>query len=130
MKDRDIFRERMGRAVNAGYRYLGSVEKAIRRLSDRSTLEARRALRDAGYDAGMSVAMLEDILLTEANLEECMSLCDSYQGLLMDAIQAAPDKGPVMGNLLESADRAGLSLELLRAAVDGYRPLEEKDGTA
>ena len=106
------------------------MEKAIRRLSDRSTPEARRALRDAGYDAGMSVAMLEDILLTEASLEECMSLCDSYQGLLMDAIQAAPDKGPVMGNLLESADRAGLSLELLRAAVDGYRPLEEKDGTA
>ena len=128
MKDRDIFRERMGRAVNAGYRYLGSVEKAIRRLSDRSTLEARRALRDAGYDAGMSVAMLEDILLTEASLEECMSLCDSYQGLLMDAVGDAPDEGEIRGNLEESIYQAELSMDMLKAAVDGYRSFEEEDG--
>ena len=128
MKDRDIFRERMGRAVNAGYRYLGSVEKAIRRLSDRSTLEARRALRDAGYDAGMSVAMLEDILLTEASLEDRMSLCDSYQGLLMDAVGDAPDEGEVRGNLEESIYQAELSMDMLKAAVDGYRSFEEQHG--
>ena len=44
MKDWKRFEQRMGRAAEAGTRYLSSVEKAMRRMSDKSSIESRNAL--------------------------------------------------------------------------------------
>ena len=128
MKDRDIFRERMRRAAEAGTRYLSSVEKAIRRMSDESSIESRNALSDAKREAETSLSLIEDALFAEAGIQECIGLCDSYQCLLMDAVGDAPDEGEIRGNLEESIYQAELSMNMLKAAVDGYRSFEEEDG--
>ena len=128
MKDRDIFRERMGRAAEAGTRYLSSVEKAIRRMSDESSIESRNALSDAKREAETSLSLIEDALFAEAGIQECIGLCDSYQCLLMDAGGDAPDEGEIRGNREESIYQAELSMDMLKAAVDGYRSFEEEDG--
>lgn len=128
MKDRDIFRERMGRAAEAGTRYLSSVEKAMRRMSDESSIESRNALSDAKHEAETSLSLIEDALFAEAGIQECIGLCDSYHCLLMDAVNDAPDEGEIRGNLEESIYQAELSMDMLKAAVDGYRSFEEEDG--
>lgn len=128
MKDRDIFRERMGRAAEAGTRYLSSVEKAMRRMSDESSIESRNALSDAKREAETSLSLIEDALFAEAGIQECIGLCDSYHCLLMDAVGDAPDEGEIRGNLEESIYQAELSMDMLKAAVDGYRSFEEEDG--
>ena len=128
MKDRDIFRERMGRAAEAGTQYLSSVEKAMRRMSDESSIESRNALSDAKREAETSLSLIEDALFAEAGIQECIGLCDSYHCLLMDAVGDAPDEGEIRGNLEESIYQAELSMDMLKAAVDGYRSFEEEDG--
>lgn len=127
MEDRKRFEDRMNRAAEAGSRYLSSVEKAIRRLSDKSSIESRSSLRDAKYDAEASLAMLEDVIFAKASVEECICLCDNYQCLLMDANLEAPDDRAIRGTLKESVYHADQSMMRLKAAVDGYRVLEEKD---
>ena len=128
MKDRDIFRERMERAAEAGTRYLSSVEKAMRRMSDKSSIESRNALSDAKREAETSLSLVEDALFAESGIQECIGLCDSYHCLLMDAVGDAPDEGEIRGNLEESIYQAELSMDMLKAAVDGYRSFEEEDG--
>ena len=128
MKDRDIFRERMGRAAEAGTRSPRSVDQAIRRMSDASSIESRNALPDAKREAETSLSLVEDALFAEAGIQECIGLCDSYQCLLMDAVGDAPDEGEIRGNLEESIYQAELSMDMLKAAVDGYRSFEEEDG--
>ena len=128
MKDWKRFEQRMGRAAEAGTRYLSSVEKAIRRMSDKSSIESRNALSDAKREAETSLSLVEDALFAEAGIQECIGLCDSYHCLLMDAVGDAPDEGEVRGNLEESIYQAELSMDMLKAAVDGYRSFEEEDG--
>ena len=118
----------MGRAAEAGTRYLSSVEKAMRRMSDKSSIESRNALSDAKREAETSLSLIEDALFSEAGIQECIGLCDSYQCLLMDAVGDAPDEGEIRGNLEESIYQAELSMDMLKAAVDGYRSFEEEDG--
>ena len=118
----------MGRAAEAGTRYLSSVEKAMRRMSDKSSIESRNALSDAKREAETSLSLIEDALCAEAGIQECIGLCDSYQCLLMDAVGDAPDEGEIRGNLEESIYQAELSMDMLKAAVDGYRSFEEEDG--
>ena len=128
MKDRDIFRERMGRAAEAGSGYMRSVEEAMRRMSDECSIEWRTALSDTKREAETSISLVEDALFAEAGIQECIGLCDSYQCLLMDAVGDAPDEGEIRGNLEESIYQAELSMDMLKAAVDGYRSFEEEDG--
>ena len=128
MKDWKRFEQRMGRAAEAGTRYLSSVEKAMRRMSDKSSIESRNALSDAKREAETSLSLVEDALFAEAGIQECIGLCDRYQCLLMDAVGDAPDEGEVRGNLEESIYQAELSMDMLKAAVDGYRSFEEEDG--
>ena len=128
MKDWKRFEQRMGRAAEAGTRYLSSVEKAMRRMSDKSSIESRNALSDAKREAETSLSLIEDALFAEAGIQECIGLCDSYQCLLMDAVGDAPDEGEIRGNLEESIYQAELSMDMLKAAVDGYRSFEEEDG--
>ena len=128
MKDWKRFEQRMGRAAEAGTRYLSSVEKAMRRMSDKSSIESRNALSDAKREAETSLSLVEDALFAEAGIQECIGLCDSYQCLLMDAVGDATDEGEIRGNLEESIYQAELSMDMLKAAVDGYRSFEEEDG--
>ena len=128
MKDWKRFEQRMGRAAEAGTRYLSSVEKAMRRMSDKSSIESRNALSDAKREAETSLSLIEDALFAEAGIQECIGLCDSYHCLLMDAVGDAPDEGEIRGNLEESIYQAELSMDMLKAAVDGYRSFEEEDG--
>ena len=128
MKDWKRFEQRMGRAAEAGTRYLSSVEKAMRRMSDKSSIESRNALSDAKREAETSLSLIEDALFAEADIQECIGLCDSYHCLLMDAVNDAPDEGEIRGNLEESIYQAELSMDMLKAAVDGYRSFEEEDG--
>ena len=128
MKDWKRFEQRMGRAAEAGTRYLSSVEKAMRRMSDKSSIESRNALSDAKREAETSLSLVEDALFAEAGIQECIGLCDSYHCLLMDAVSDAPDEGEIRGNLEESIYQAELSMDMLKAAVDGYRSFEEEDG--
>ena len=128
MKDWKRFEQRMGRAAEAGTRYLSSVEKAMRRMSDKSSIESRNALSDAKREAETSLSLVEDALFAEAGIQECIGLCDSYHCLLMDAVGDAPDEGEIRGNLEESIYQAELSMDMLKAAVDGYRSFEEEDG--
>ena len=128
MKDWKRFEQRMGRAAEAGTRYLSSVEKAMRRMSDKSSIESRNALSDAKREAETSLSLIEDALFAEAGIQECIGLCDSYHCLLMDAVNDAPDEGEIRGNLEESIYQAELSMDMLKAAVDGYRSFEEEDG--
>ena len=128
MKDWKRFEQRMGRAAEAGTRYLSSVEKAMRRMSDKSSIESRNALSDAKREAETSLSLVEDALFAEAGIQECIGLCDSYQCLLMDTVGDAPDEGEIRGNLEESIYQAELSMDMLKAAVDGYRSFEEEDG--
>ena len=118
----------MGRAAEAGTRYLSSVEKAMRRMSDKSSIESRNALSDAKREAETSLSLVEDALFAESGIQECIGLCDSYHCLLMDAVGDAPDEGEIRGNLEESIYQAELSMDMLKAAVDGYRSFEEEDG--
>lgn len=127
MENSKRFKERLGRAAEAGSRCLSSVEKAIRRLSDKSSIESRESLRTAKYEVEESLSMLEDVLFAKASVEECIRLCDNYQCLLMDAIQDAPEDSRLKGTLQQSAYNAERSMERIKAAVDGYRVLEEKD---
>lgn len=128
MKDWKRFEQRMGRAAEAGTRYLSSVEKAMRRMSDKSSIESRNALSDAKREAETSLSLVEDALFAESGIQECIGLCDSYHCLLMDAVGDAPDEGEIRGNLEESIYQAELSMDMLKAAVDGYRSFEEEDG--
>ena len=128
MKDWKRFEQRMGRAAEAGTRYLSSVEKAMRRMSDKSSIESRNALSDAKREAETSLSLVEDALFAESGIQECIGLCDSYHCLLMDAVNDAPDEGEIRGNLEESIYQAELSMDMLKAAVDGYRSFEEEDG--
>ena len=128
MKDWKRFEQRMGRAAEAGTRYLSSVEKAMRRMSDKSSIESRNALSDAKREAETSLSPVEDALFAESGIQECIGLCDSYHCLLMDAVGDAPDEGEIRGNLEESIYQAELSMDMLKAAVDGYRSFEEEDG--
>ena len=128
MKDWKRFKQRMGRAAEAGTRYLSSVEKVMRRMSDKSSIESRNALSDAKREAETSLSLVEDALFAEAGIQECIGLCDSYQCLLMDAVGDAPGEGEIRGNLEESIYQAELSMDMLKAAVDGYRSFEEEDG--
>ena len=128
MKDWKRFEQRMGRAAEAGTRYLSSVEKAMRRMSDKSSIESRNALSDAKREAETSLSLVEDALFAEAGIQECIGLCDTYQCLLMDTVGDAPDEGEIRGNLEESIYQAELSMDMLKAAVDGYRSFEEEDG--
>ena len=50
----------MGRAAEAGTRYLSSVEKAMRRMSDKSSIESRNALSDAKREAETSLSLVVD----------------------------------------------------------------------
>ena len=128
MKDWKRFEQRMGRAAEAGTRYLSSVEKAMRRMSDKSSIESRNALSDAKREAETSLSLVEDALFAEAGIQECIGLCDSYHCRLMDAVGDAPDEGEIRGNLEEFIYQAELSMDMLKAAVDGYRSFEEEDG--
>ena len=58
----------MGRAAEAGTRYLSSVEKAMRRMSDKSSIESRNALSDAKREAETSLSLIEDALFAEAGI--------------------------------------------------------------
>lgn len=69
----------MGRAAEAGTRYLSSVEKAMRRMSDKSSIESRNALSDAKREAETSLSLVEDALFAEAGIQECIGLCDSVR---------------------------------------------------
>ena len=99
MKDWKRFEQRMGRAAEAGTRYLSSVEKAMRSMSDKSSIESRNALSDAKREAETSLSLVEDALFAEAGIQECSGVCDGYQCLLMDAGGDAPDEGEIRGNL-------------------------------
>ena len=69
MKDWKRFEQRMGRAAEAGTRYLSSVEKAMRRMSDKSSIESRNALSDAKREAETSLSLIEDALFAEAGIQ-------------------------------------------------------------
>lgn len=114
-------------ATIAGYRLIGSLDKAIRRMSPEIPLATRRALDNAMHDTRTSVAQLEDILFVEGSVEECIGMCDIYQALLCEASQECGDSGTVRNTLEDSNGKAFMAMCNLKSAVDGYRQIGEEE---
>ncbi|MGM9739083.1 MAG: hypothetical protein ACI3ZP_00615 [Candidatus Cryptobacteroides sp.] len=114
-------------ATVTGYRLIGSLDKAIRRMSPETSQRTKVGLGSALENARVSVAQLEDLLFTEASVEECIGMCDRYQEILFDILQDCGEDGIVRNTMEDSSGKAFMAMCNLRSAVDGYRQIGEEE---
>ncbi|MGN1232889.1 MAG: hypothetical protein ACI4UJ_05515 [Candidatus Cryptobacteroides sp.] len=114
-------------ATVAGYRLIGTLDKAIRRMSPETSRRTKVGLDSALENASLSVSQLEDLLFTEASVEECIGMCDRYQEILFGILQECGEEGIVRNTLEDSSGKAFIAMCNLRSAVDGYRQIGEEE---